>query len=89
MKENVGALLGSENATIRVLPGTVRVHHQIIAAAREARAELLIIGTHQRHGVGRVLHPSVSRAVLRHSPLSVACVPSPVEAAAAQLATSP
>ena len=81
MKESVGALWGGENTAIRVLLGTVRVHHRIIAAAREARADLLVIGTHQRHGVERWLHPSVSRAVLRHSPLSVVCVPSSVEAA--------
>lgn len=81
MKEKVTALLGRENVAIRVVLGTGRVHTGIIAVAGDTGADLLVIGTHQRHGVERLLHLSVSRAILRHSPVSVACVPSPFEAA--------
>lgn len=81
MKEKATALLGGENVAIRVMRGAVRVHRRIVALAGETRADLLVIGTHQRHGIERLLHPSVSRAILRRSPVSVACVPSPLDAA--------
>ena len=43
-------------------------------AARE-RPDLLVIGSHQRHGLSRLLHGSLSRAVLRRARMNVACVP--------------
>jgi len=43
-------------------------------AARE-RPDLLVIGSHQRHGLSRLMHGSLSRAVLRRARMNVACVP--------------
>lgn len=83
MKEKIGALLGRQKAEIRMVRGGGRVHRRIIDLARDTRTDLLVVGTHQRHGIERLLHLSISRAILRHSPVSVACVPLPVEAALA------
>jgi nucleotide-binding universal stress UspA family protein len=51
----------------------VDVH--LVDLARAAQADLLVVGTHQRHGLERWTKGSVSRGVLRHAPMSVACVP--------------
>lgn len=59
---------------------TVRVTHRDVASclvdvAREKKAQLVVVGTHQRHGVNLQFHGSVSRALLRESGLNVLCVP--------------
>lgn len=46
----------------------------ICAAARELGAELLIIGTHGRTGLNRVLIGSVAERVVRHAPCPVLTV---------------
>lgn len=45
------------------------------AVAVEYSANLLVIGAHQRKSLARLWHRSVSRAVLKHATLNVACVP--------------
>ncbi|HEY2585475.1 MAG TPA: universal stress protein [Tepidisphaeraceae bacterium] len=47
------------------------VHHQIVRVAREHRADLLVIGTHGRHALGRLLLGSTAVYVLRHLPCPV------------------
>jgi nucleotide-binding universal stress UspA family protein len=46
----------------------------ILATAREERPDLIVMGTHGRHGLGRFLVGSVAEAVLRDSPYSVLIV---------------
>jgi nucleotide-binding universal stress UspA family protein len=48
--------------------------------ASQEHVDLVVVGTHQRHGLGRVFLGSVSRAVLHHAKMAVAVVP-PAEAA--------
>jgi nucleotide-binding universal stress UspA family protein len=67
-------LLG-EAPAIRVVPGTARVDAHLIQLATEAGADLLVLGVHQWHGLQRVWHGSISRRILHHAPMSVACVP--------------
>jgi nucleotide-binding universal stress UspA family protein len=43
--------------------------------AHRDHVDLLVVGTHQRHGLGRLRFGSVSRTVLHHSTASVAVVP--------------
>jgi len=43
----------------------------LLAQAREQRAELLLVGTHSRHGLGHLLMGSVAEKVVREAPCSV------------------
>ncbi len=47
---------------------------EIVKAAREWAADLIVIGSHGRAGVKRVLLGSVAEAVMRHSPCPVLVV---------------
>jgi nucleotide-binding universal stress UspA family protein len=40
----------------------------ILATAQEERPDLIVVGTHGRHGMGRLLVGSVAEAILRGSP---------------------
>lgn len=61
---------------IRVLPTTGRVDSHLLDMAAESDADLIVIGTHQWHGLSRLRHPSVSRRILHAAWTNVACVPS-------------
>jgi nucleotide-binding universal stress UspA family protein len=77
LKEKVRDLLGEENVTIRVEAGWGRPDLQLIESAGAEKADLIVVGTHQRHGVNRLFLGSVSRGILHHAPMSVAVVPMP------------
>jgi nucleotide-binding universal stress UspA family protein len=49
--------------------------HEIVAAAREWGADLIVVGTHGRQGIGRVFLGSVAETVLRHAPCAVLVIP--------------
>ncbi|HEU4884452.1 MAG TPA: universal stress protein [Longimicrobium sp.] len=48
---------------------------EIVDEARDENADLLVVGTHARHGVSRVLLGSVAEACIRDAPCSVLAVP--------------
>ena len=48
---------------------------EIVAAARDWHAELIVVGTHGRSGLGRLVLGSVAEEVLRHAPCPVLVVP--------------
>lgn len=47
---------------------------QILAAAAEARADVIVVGTHGRRGVAHAVIGSVAERVVRHSPIPVLTV---------------
>jgi nucleotide-binding universal stress UspA family protein len=49
--------------------------HEIVAAAREWEADLIVMGTHGRQGIGRMFLGSVAETVLRHAPCAVLVIP--------------
>ena len=53
---------------------TERVADVVVAQARAWKADLIVIGTHGRHGVGRMLLGSDAEQVLRISPVPVLLV---------------
>ena len=59
-------------ATAAVLEGSP--HEQVPRAARRARADLLVIGTHGRTGVSKLLRGSVAERLVRFSPCPVLTV---------------
>jgi nucleotide-binding universal stress UspA family protein len=48
--------------------------HEILTAAKEWPADLIVMGSHGRHGIPRVLLGSVAEAVMRHAPCPVLVV---------------
>ena len=75
LHERVTEVLGGQAVTLRVAPGWGRTDAHIIHLAQAEQADLLVVGSHQRHGLSRLRLGSVSRGVLHHAPMSVAVVP--------------
>ena len=75
LRKRVHAQLGKENVRIVIEPSVDCPDARLIELAVEAQADVIVVGTHQRHGLSRLGHTSVSRGILRHAPMSVACVP--------------
>jgi nucleotide-binding universal stress UspA family protein len=54
------------------------IPQQIVAAASEMNADLVVLGTHGRGAIGRFLLGSTAEAVVRHSPCPVLAVGHPI-----------
>ncbi len=63
----------TERATPRVRRGLGRIGDHVVELANEEEAELIVVGTSQRTGLGRL--GSVSSVIVLTAPQSVACVP--------------
>lgn len=77
VKAKVAAVLGEEDVRVVVEGGWGRTDAQLIGMAAEAQADIIVVGTHQRHGLSRLGEVSVSRGLLHRAPMSVVCVPAP------------
>jgi nucleotide-binding universal stress UspA family protein len=77
LREKVAEVL-DDTVEVQVQPNWGRPDAALVHMAIEGDADLIVIGTHQRHGLSRLAHASISRGVLRHAPMSVACVPAPL-----------
>jgi nucleotide-binding universal stress UspA family protein len=80
LKERVATFLRSKEVTVIVEPGWGTPEGYLFEMASRQNVDLIVVGTHQRHGLGRVLLGSVSRAVLHHAKMAVAIIP-PTESA--------
>ncbi len=78
IKEKVTRLLGDESVRVLVQGGWGRPDVQLVGMATDSQADLIVVGTHQRHGFSRLGEGSVSRGILRYAPMSVVCVPVPL-----------
>ena len=63
----------------RILERAGPAHHAILAHARAGRFDLIVMGTHGRRGVSRLLLGSVAEQVLRSAPCPVLMVHLPHE----------
>jgi nucleotide-binding universal stress UspA family protein len=75
LERKAGALEGDGDVRVRVESSLGRAATHVVDMAVEEAVDLLVVGTHQRHGASRLWHGSVSRAVLHAAPMSVARVP--------------
>src|SRR5438046_326022 len=66
------ALASGVSTTTAVLPGVPA--NTIVEAARTERADLIVLGTHGRTGLERVLLGSVAERVVRNAPCAVLTV---------------
>jgi len=80
----IDGLPGHGGVTLKIRPAGGGPAANLVAAAEERPYDLLVVGSHQRHGLARVLEGSVS-ANLSHQRTSVpiACVPGPARDGAA------
>jgi len=83
LKKRVTKLLPKQEVTVLVEPGWGTPEGYLFEMASRQKVDLIVVGTHQRRGLGRVLLGSVSRAVLHHAKVAVAVVP-PAESAVQQ-----
>jgi nucleotide-binding universal stress UspA family protein len=67
----------SAGLTVRTVLRTGVPHEEIAALAREEKADLIVIGTHGRGGLDRVLLGSVADRVVRVGACPVLCVREP------------
>lgn len=74
-RKKARALLGPEPVRIRVEKQWGYSDAHLIQTAQDEKADLLVVGTHSRHGLARLGHHSVSRGVLHYAPMNVACIP--------------
>jgi nucleotide-binding universal stress UspA family protein len=73
LQEKCEEVLGKARLRFRVAAGLGRPDPQLIEIATDEKADVIVVGTNQRRGLARL--GSVSRAVLHHAPLNVACIP--------------
>jgi nucleotide-binding universal stress UspA family protein len=73
-RRQVDELAGRFGPPVRTLLREGPAAEQILAAAEEIRAELLVIGTHGRSGLGRIALGSVAEGVLRGAECSMLVV---------------
>ena len=66
---------------VGVGPRTVHVHqalgnpaYDLVTIAKEQQADLILVGSHHKHGLQRLKNPSFSRRVLAHAHTNVLCV---------------
>ena len=73
--KRVETFLPKQGINAIVEPGWGTPEGYLFEIASEQHVDLIVVGTHQRRGLGRVLLGSVSRAVLHHAKMTVAVVP--------------
>jgi len=77
LQAKVTRLLGGDKVRVCVRGNWGRAEMPLLGMAVEAQADLVVVGTHQWHGLRWLRHGSVSRGILHNAPMSVACVPTP------------
>ena len=75
LSERVAMLLPPDKVTITVEPGWGHPEGYLFEMAHREQVDIVIVGTHRRHGLDRLRFGSVSRTVLHHATVTVAVVP--------------
>ncbi|VTU35984.1 Putative universal stress protein [Variovorax sp. PBS-H4] len=85
----IAARAGVEAETVLFTSAAGRVSELVAEQARAWNADLIVIGTHGRHGVGRALLGSDAEQILRISPVPVLLVNARPRAGDASSAVAP
>ena len=75
LAERVEMILPRDKVTITVEPGWGHPEGYLFELASRQHVDIVVVGTHRRHGLGRLRFGSVSRTVLHHATVPVAVVP--------------
>jgi nucleotide-binding universal stress UspA family protein len=75
LRKKVRDLLGDEGGEVIVRATSGTPEATVLEIAQEVRADLIVVGTHQRHGLSRLLHGSLSRSLLHQPGCNVVTVP--------------
>lgn len=75
LAERVAALLPEKKVTLTVNPGWGRTDAYLFELAHREKVDLLVVGTHRRHGLDRLRFGSVSRSILHRATVPVAVIP--------------
>jgi nucleotide-binding universal stress UspA family protein len=73
--ERVQQALGCEEIKIHCKDASDNPAFSFVRLADERKADLVVVGAHQAHGLKRLVSPSFSRSVLKHSAANILCVP--------------
>jgi nucleotide-binding universal stress UspA family protein len=77
LKARANELLGTDDFKVRIEPNWGRPDVRLADMAAEEGADLVVVGSHQSHGLQRLWHHSISRGLLERATASVAVVPTP------------
>jgi nucleotide-binding universal stress UspA family protein len=75
LRRHAASVLGHERFKLSVVPNLGRPDFALADIAQNENADLIITGTHQRHGPARLWHMSFSRGLLHAARTNVLCVP--------------
>ena len=81
LRERLRRIFAKDSVPLVVAPHLGDPAARLAHLAEEQQADLVLVGTHQRHGVSRVAHRSVSLDLVRHTGASVLVVPAAAETA--------
>ena len=73
LRAKVESAIGQTDVRIQITPNWGRVDNALLLLAGELKADLIIVGTHRRHGAALLWHGSVSRGILHGATVSVGC----------------
>ena len=69
--EESGAALRAEGFRARAISLTGPLYNELLSAIKQYKVDLIVMGTHGRTGLGRLLMGSVAESVLRQAPCPV------------------
>ena len=75
LMERCKPLEATDKLSLRVAPKGADVAEQIVKLASDERADLIVVGAHQRRGLTQLWYGSISQAILQLANMAVASVP--------------